>query len=202
VVRVSEGEVAEILSEGANESTMLARVFRHVEDRPVAPRAEDFYAALKYDPAIVVRIHWCQTAIDCRYRDGKVEYVHEFRDPGQATRQAFLFDARCADEIEVLAHTDSQFGEGYTCADCGEESFDPDSEFVTSRNTVRVTCPECGAVDEVPQGSDPPRDLATDGGQPMGGTDRSSPCPDYSEECGFVTNGRCAVCDFGRDRDA
>jgi len=31
------------------------------------------------------------------------------------------------------------------------------SEHVASRNVVRVTCPDCGSVDEVPQGSEPPR---------------------------------------------
>lgn len=25
------------------------------------------------------------------------------------------------------------------------------------------------------------------------------PCPDYSDECGFVVDGRCVVCDYGRD---
>lgn len=150
-------DLIDILNEGANENAMVARVLRHVEDRPVCPRPEDFFAALKFDPQVVVRVHWCQTPIDCRYRNGVVEYTHEHRETGQATREAFIFDVRCAEEIEVLHHHDSRFGEGYTCAECGEESFDPESERVASRNAVRVTCSHCGAVDEVPQGTEPPR---------------------------------------------
>lgn len=39
---------------------------------------------------------------------------------------------------------------------------------------------------------------------PNGGDESESglghgPCPDYSDECGFVYKGRCAVCDYGRD---
>jgi DNA-directed RNA polymerase subunit RPC12/RpoP len=158
---MSENIVA-ILNEGADENAMVARVLRHVEDRPVAPRAEDFLAALKYDPAVVIRLRGPMADgealdIDCRYRNGVVQYRHDYRQRGAASRKAFLFDVRTADDVEVLHHRDSQFGEGYTCADCGAESFDPDSEFIQSRNTVQVTCPACGAVDEVPRGTDPMR---------------------------------------------
>ncbi|WP_435175710.1 hypothetical protein [Halorussus sp. AFM4] len=158
---MSEDLIA-ILNEGADESTMLARVLRHVEDRPVAPRAEDFLAALKYSPAIVIRLR-APTAdgesleIDCRYRNGVIQYRHDFRQRGAASREAFLYDVRTTDDIEVVHHRDSQFGEGYTCPDCGEESFNPESKFIQSRNMVQVTCPDCGAVDEAPQGTNPVR---------------------------------------------
>ena len=77
-------DVVGVLNEGANESSMLARVLRHVENRPVCPRAEDFWEALKYDDALVVRLKAEMPAerllpIDCRYRDrvGGLEYCHE-----------------------------------------------------------------------------------------------------------------------------
>jgi len=183
----SEGLV-EVLNEGANESTMVARVLRHVEDRPVCPRPEDFYEALKYDCAVVVRLHGSSgedgaIPIDCRYRNGTVEYVHEFRDRGQVTREAFLFDVRCADDVEVCYHADSQFGDGWICYDCGEECFDTESERIQSRNAVGGAGPECGAVDEVPQGSESPREpcgdgLVTDGGFGKYDTDTERGCDD------------------------
>jgi len=202
-------DLIEILNEGANENTMVARVLRHVEDRPVCPRPEDFYEAMKYDPAVVVRLHISPTrgsfAIDCRYRDGDVEYTHDFRDRGGVTKDAFVYDVRNADDVKVRYHADSQFGDGWVCYDCGEESFDPDGELIQSQNVVRVTCPECGVIDEIPQGSQPPREgcddgLVTDGGQSTSGTDRSDPtedpraCSRCGVHMGFLGDDYCDPC--------
>ena len=156
--------LVDILSEGANEHSALARVLRHVEDRHVCPHARDFYVALKYDPTVVVRLRAEMPAerelpIDCRYRNGAVEFTTEFRDVGITGTRQFVEDVREADGIEVVHHHDSQFGtgEGWTCYNCDGEFFDPESKFVEATNEVRVTCPDCGAVDEIPQGTEPPR---------------------------------------------
>lgn len=103
-----------ILNEGANESTMVARVLRHVEDRPVCPRAEDFYATLKYDDQVVVRLRGdmpgeTRLPIDCRYRNGAVEFCHEHRDIEIIGRDNFLEDVQDAVDVEVLHHRESQF---------------------------------------------------------------------------------------------
>jgi predicted RNA-binding Zn-ribbon protein involved in translation (DUF1610 family) len=155
-------DLVAILNKGADGNAMVARVLRHAEDRPVCPRPEDFWVALKYDPAVVVRLRaglpgGFVLPVDCRHRDGDLEFTHEHRDLGCATRDRFIDDVRQAIEVEVLHHRDSQFGDPWTCANCGAESIDPESERVASRNVVRVTCPDCGTVDEVPQGSEPPR---------------------------------------------
>ncbi len=160
---MTNDDLVTLLRQGAKTDATLARVLRHVEDKPICPRPEDFLAALKYDPAVVVRLSEplpedSTVAIDCRYRDGNVEYTHEYRNRGDADREAFLYDVRDADRVEVRHHRNSQFGEGWTCPDCRKESFDPDSRFIESSNEVRVTCPDCGAVEHVPQSSSPPLD--------------------------------------------
>jgi DNA-directed RNA polymerase subunit RPC12/RpoP len=195
---MSDDELVEILNEGANENAMVARILRHVEDRPVCPRPEDFYAALKHDPAVVVRLHGelpgeREIPIDCRFRRSVVEFTHELRDVGFTGRDQFLQDIRDATEVEVLHHRDSEYGDGWVCYDCGEECFDPDSEHIQSQNMVRVTCPECGTIDEIPQGSQPPREgcddgLVTDGGQSTSGTYRCPECGRYPPEEGHKTD--------------
>jgi len=155
-------DLEDILKKAASENAMLARVRRHVEGRPVEPRAEDFYAALKYDPAVVVRLSGempgeREIPIDCRFRNGAVEFTTEFRDITVTGRDQFLEDVREAVEIEVRHHRDSQFAEAWTCPSCGGESTDPDSRVIDHANEVRVTCPQCGAVDYIPQGTEPAR---------------------------------------------
>ncbi|WP_134668985.1 hypothetical protein [Halorussus marinus] len=66
-------------------------------------------------------------------------------------------DVREAVEIEVRHHRDSQFAEAWTCPSCGGESTEPDSRIIDHANEVRVTCPQCGAVDYIPQGTGPAR---------------------------------------------
>lgn len=111
---MTDSKVVALLEEAASENTMLARVLRHVQDKPVCPHPSDFYAALKHDRAVVVRLHGempgeREIPIDCRFRDGAVEFTTEFRDVGLTGRDQFIDDVRDATNVEVVHHRDSQF---------------------------------------------------------------------------------------------
>ncbi|WP_135829987.1 zinc ribbon domain-containing protein [Halorussus halobius] len=176
--------VPSLLAEGASENAPLARVLRHVQDKPVEPRPEDFYAALKLDDHLVVRLREDmpgerEIPIDTRWRNGAVEFTTKFRDVGLTGRRQFLDDVWDADEIRVILYEHSQFDDEYHCPTCGALSRDPDSRVLEGANEVRVRCPECGVVDYIPQGSEPQREprhddeVLTDGGTSPSGTSRT-----------------------------
>jgi hypothetical protein len=94
----------------ADDSSPCARVLRHYEDRRVAARSADFYTAMKRMPALVVRLQIKGVApIDCRVRDGNLEFATEIYDKGTATRQEFLDKVSKAAEITILPHATSAF---------------------------------------------------------------------------------------------
>jgi len=159
---MSEDDVAGILEEAASKNAMLARVLRHVQDKPVCPRSEDFHVALKHDERLVVRLQAempgeREIPIDTRWRNGAVEFTTKFRDVGITGRDQFVEDVDEADTVRVILYEHSQFDDEYRCPECGALSQDPDSRLVEAANEVRVTCPECdaAAVNSAPAPFDP-----------------------------------------------
>ena len=114
-------ELTEILSAAADTSSPCARVLRFHEDLHVAVRPRDFYDALKVDPAVVVRVEQEDVVpIDCRFRNGAVEFATEQLDQKVVGRNQFLDDVSDADEISVIHHAESQFKDAQqVCTDGG-----------------------------------------------------------------------------------
>lgn len=110
------GALRSSLSEAADDHAPSARVLRYVEGREVSTRPEDFYSALKRCPDLVVRLDAGRVGetllpVDCRVRNGAVEFTHEHRDTGEADRDVFVEDVREADEVVVVPHSRSRFGD-------------------------------------------------------------------------------------------
>ncbi|WP_135828547.1 hypothetical protein [Halorussus halobius] len=107
----------EALVRAADHSSPCQRVLRHKDGRQVATRSMDFYVALKRVDVLVVRIDGGHRVggslfpVDCRVREGAVEFTHEHRNTGVAGRQQFLGDIREANEVALVHVDESQFGD-------------------------------------------------------------------------------------------